>query len=392
MSRVALNQENNKLWFLQFLRGVACLLIVYVHWQTFLMNPGVLSGFIYQSGIPADYVAPALIGAIGNIVDQVKPFEIREVYLGLALFFMISGFVIPVSLEHGTKANYIIRRVARILPTAVACTILTAGVIVVGRYMEGNTVAPFSIKTIIANATFVRDILGHPYIDTAIWTLEVEVHFYIICFVLSFFSGQKKAFVILTLALAFLLVSIALTKDMGKFEYFRQYINLVALNGCFVVLMFVGVALYNYHSGNWSVAKTAFVTFALLVMNNFTLQYYSNATSGMMYANHVYAALIFVVLMLLGAKLPYSKLIDKVAEISYPLYLLHGACGYVLFYMAYKFLHSAYAAFALSGFAVIVLTILVHLIIERPSTPAGKRIAKMVEDFRFPIGIRSRDT
>ncbi|RKS17100.1 peptidoglycan/LPS O-acetylase OafA/YrhL [Pseudomonas sp. WPR_5_2] len=391
MSRTVLDQNNNRMWFLQFLRGVACLLIVYVHWQTFVMNPGSLSGIIFQSGFPADYVAPTSVVKFGVIINQTMPFDFREVYLGLALFFLISGFIIPISLERGTRVSYIIRRIARILPTAAVCTVITAGVIVIGRYVEGNAIAPFSIKTIIANAALVRDILGHPYIDTAIWTLEIEVHFYLICFVISFFSGQKKASVILAMTLAFLLVSYALTKDMGKFEYFRLYLSGIALNGCFIVLMFVGMALYNYHVGNWSIAKTALVTFVLMIMNNLILQNYSNVTSGIMYANHLYAALMFMVLMLVGERLPYSKVIDKIAEVSYPLYLLHATCGYTLFYIVYKHFNSIVSAFSLSWVIVIALTLLVHRTVERPSTPAGKRVAQLAENIRFPIGFKSRD-
>ena len=390
MDRATLDKNNNKMWFLQFARGLACLLIVYVHWLTFLMAPASLDTTIFQSVLPA-YEAPAALLAYAGAVNNILPVDFREVYFGLALFFIISGFIIPVSLEKGTRANYVIRRIARILPTAFACTVVTALVIVLGRLIEGNSVAPFSVSNVLANALLIRDVVGHPYIDTAIWTLEIEVHFYLICFVISFFSGQKKAGVILAMAFAFLLASIAFTYSEGPYEVYKRYLNVIATNGSFLVPMFIGMALYNFNAGHWSVVKTALVVFLLLVMNNLTLQYHAGAVSNIIYINHLFAVLVFAVLLLLGDKVPYFKSLDKLADVSYPLYLLHGTCGYVVFYIVYKFLHEKTAAFVLSFAVIAVLTLLVHRTIERPSTPAGKRIAKWVDETDFFARFRRRN-
>ncbi|BCX66630.1 acyltransferase family protein [Pseudomonas izuensis] len=382
MDRMTPDKNNNKMWFLQFARGLACLLIVYVHWLTFLLAPASLDTTIFQSALPA-YQAPMAVFGYAGAVGKIVPVDFREVYFGLALFFIISGFIIPVSLEKGSRANYVIRRIARILPTAFACTVITALVILFGRLLEGNTVAPFSVSSVLANAMLIRDVVGHPYIDTAIWTLEIEVHFYVICFVLSFFSGQKKAWVVLVMALAFLFVSIAYTYCNGPYEVYRRYLNVIATNGTFLVPMFIGMALYNFNAGNWSVVKTALVVVALLVMNNLTLQYHVGGTSSVIYFNHLFATLVFVVLLLLGDKVPYFSFMDKLAEVSYPLYLLHGTCGYVVFYIVYKFLHETAIALLLSFTVITALTFLVHRTIELPSTPAGKRIAKSFDKADF---------
>lgn len=391
MSRDTFEKKSNKMWFLQFLRGVACLLIVYVHWLTFLLSPASVNDLVFQSALPA-YETPMAIVAFANAVNRVLPFDFREVYFGLALFFIISGFIIPVSLEKGSKANYVIRRVARILPTAIVCTVVTSLVILVGRLLEGNAVAPFSITAVIANAILVRDVVGQPFIDTAIWTLEVEVHFYLICFVIGFFSGQKKALVILGMALAFLLASMALSHSTGPYESYKPFLNLIAMNGSFLALMFVGMALYNFNAGNWSVLKTVLVVFLLMVMNNLTLQNYASTTAGIMYVNHVYAVLVFIVLLLLGEKVPYFKGMDKLADVSYPLYLLHGSCGYTIFYIAYKEAHNTIFALTISLVTVLALTLIVHRTIELPSTPAGKWVARFVDERGFFEWFKRRAT
>ncbi|KAB0493731.1 acyltransferase family protein [Pseudomonas vancouverensis] len=374
MSGDVQRQQNDKMWFLQFLRAVACLLIVYVHWLTFILNPGSVNEFVYQTKLPA-YEASAGVITYATAVGKILPFDFREVYFGLALFFLISGFIIPVSLEKGSKVNYVVRRIARILPTAFVCTIITSLVMLAGIYVEGSSVAPFSVVAVLANALLVRDMLGQPFIDTAIWTLEIEVHFYIICFVISFFSGQKKAWVILSLPALFFLASLALTYSTGPYEIYRRYLNVIAINGSFLGVMFVGMALYNFSTGNWSVLKTAIMVFVLLVLNNLTLQNYASSTFTIIYANHVSAVLVFIRLMLLGDRVPYFKLMDKLAEISYPLYLLHGGCGYTIFYMVYKSTHNTSVSLFASFVAVSSLTYIVHWTIERPSTPVGKRVA-----------------
>lgn len=382
MSRAAPEVKNNKMWFLQFLRGVACLLIVYVHWLTFLLSPGSVNNVVFQSPLPA-YESPTVVVAFATAVGRALPFDFREVYFGLALFFLISGFIIPVSLEKGSKANYVIRRIARILPVAVACTIVTSLVILIGRLVEGDTSAPFTVFSVIANAFLVRDALGQPFIDTAIWTLEVEVHFYFICFVISFFAGQKKAWVILSMAFAFLLASMALTYCTGPYETYKPLFNLVSMNGSFLGVMFVGMALYNFYRGDWSVKKTAVVVCLLLLLNNLTLQNYTAATASIMYVNHVSAVLVFLVFLLLGDRVPYFKVMDKLADVSYPLYLLHGACGYTVFYIAYKALHSTGISLIIAAAVVTALTYIVHKTIELPSTPMGKHIAQLVDSSNF---------
>ncbi|WP_178098836.1 acyltransferase [Pseudomonas sp. H3(2019)] len=371
----------DKMWFLQFLRGVACLIIVYVHWLSFLRTPGVVNGIVYQSELPP-YSEPSIVTTIAVAMNTSLPFDFREMFFGLGLFFLISGFIIPLSLEKSTKINYLIRRIARILPTAIACTVLTAIVIIIARFIDGNTVMPFSLKTVLSNALLIRDLKGAAYVDTAIWTLEVEVHFYLICFAISFFAGQKKAIVITALALIFLGVSILTAGTDPLLIAYNLQLKLIAMNGCFMVLMFIGMSLYNFHVGNWSVRKTAAVVVALLLINHYTLRNYYSADFAVMYVNHLYAVLIFLVFFLLGDRLPYSKVMDKIANISYPLYLLHGALGYVVFYAMYKSTSVVWLSVIVTCLLVYSLTLLVHFTIELPSTPMGKKAAAFVDRAR----------
>jgi peptidoglycan/LPS O-acetylase OafA/YrhL len=93
--------------------------------------------------------------------------------------------------------------------------------------------------------------------------------------------------------------------------------------------------------------------------------------------------LVFIVLLLLGEKVPYFKGMDKLADVSYPLYLLHGSCGYTIFYIAYKEAHHTMFALTISLVTVLALTIIVHRTIELPSTPAGKWVARFVDERGF---------
>jgi peptidoglycan/LPS O-acetylase OafA/YrhL len=95
-------------------------------------------------------------------------------WLGVDLFFIISGFVIFMTLERApTITAFAIARIARLLPAFLVCLLLTAGIYAI----VGD---PVSAGVLLANATMMPEWLGFPAIDPAYWTLKWEIAFYAI--------------------------------------------------------------------------------------------------------------------------------------------------------------------------------------------------------------------
>jgi len=107
--------------------------------------------------------------------------------LGVNLFFIISGFVIAMTLRQGpTFFEFAGRRIARLLPPMIVCSIITFAVM-------WSIETPFTVARrqglagFIPSWTFTDPRLwqnifpGVDYIDGSYWSLFVEVRFYLIC-------------------------------------------------------------------------------------------------------------------------------------------------------------------------------------------------------------------
>ena len=125
---------------------------------------------------PAD-AALAPIAAVSAVT--------RYGYLGVDLFFMISGFVILWSALGRTAVDFVVSRASRLYPAFWASIAFTAlCVIVLGGMLPGYQGPPLDARTLVANATMLPTMLGATRIEDVYWTLEIEVRFYALIFLL----------------------------------------------------------------------------------------------------------------------------------------------------------------------------------------------------------------
>lgn len=106
----------------------------------------------------------------------------RYGYLGVHLFFMISGFVILWSSIGRSATDFAIGRFARLYPSFWAALALAVLLLwALGTFDEASVV---TWPHVAANATMMPTMLGSPRIDDVYWTLELELRFYALVFVL----------------------------------------------------------------------------------------------------------------------------------------------------------------------------------------------------------------
>lgn len=366
--------EKSRLWFLQASRGIACLLIVYVHWVAFLINPNGNAQSIYQMPIPGTYQSPSVVEQVLVLARHLVCFNFREVYFGLGLFFLISGFVIPLSMGKSSQIEFLFRRIFRIYPVVIVTTVLTVFLVFFARTLDGNATDPLPFSTVLANIFLVRDLVQHQFVDAALWTLEVEMHFYLVCFVIGFFNGHKKAIAILGVATFFCLTAYYSGRAVFVNTRAGVLLEIAAANSGFITLMLMGTTLFNRVFNAWSFNKTALTIVFLLLANKFCLNMYhgyGGETGEIIYSNHILAILFFIAMMLEGDRLPYSKTLDRLAEVSYPLYLLHGAGAYSVFYAVYKLTCSTLLSFSVAAVVTVALTLLVHTYVEKKAIKLG---------------------
>ncbi len=109
-------------------------------------------------------------------------------YLGVSLFFMISGFVIAMSLDSSSSPRrFLLNRAIRIYPAFIICSVLTVAYV---NLLSKWT--PFTFWEFAANMTMFGEHLHVRLINGTYWSLTVEWIFYFMMFVVSTFLGCRR--------------------------------------------------------------------------------------------------------------------------------------------------------------------------------------------------------
>ncbi|WP_038953551.1 acyltransferase family protein, partial [Bradyrhizobium japonicum] len=108
---------------------------------------------------------------------------------GVALFFIISGFVMPFSFRSYGRADFLVARFFRIYPTYWVGLTVSLTVLMFCIHLAGDATFPHTVaQLLIGYALGSRDILWEKSIDGIVWTLEIELKFYLVC-ALIFYLG-----------------------------------------------------------------------------------------------------------------------------------------------------------------------------------------------------------
>ena len=171
------------------LRAIAALLVVWLHAAaTFPMTS-------------------AETAASGGALVAIPGF-IDVGHVGVVVFFLISGFVIPFSILPDRAApvgSFVIKRILRIYPAYWLSVPLAAFVVF---WIWGTA---FSTRELLVNLTLMQDLFGVRAAEGVYWTLLVELAFYALCVVLlvtgSLFNARRVAIVAAALGLLFVVVA-----------------------------------------------------------------------------------------------------------------------------------------------------------------------------------------
>ncbi|HEY8090015.1 MAG TPA: acyltransferase, partial [Polyangiaceae bacterium] len=101
--------------------------------------------------------------------------DLHHTDFSVPMFFVVSGFVIPLTLQKCTSLrDFAFLRVSRLYPTFLVCIAMTfAAVATFG--LPGREV---STGEAVVNLTMIPRVLGAGFIEPACWTLQVELTFY----------------------------------------------------------------------------------------------------------------------------------------------------------------------------------------------------------------------
>ncbi|WP_422370076.1 acyltransferase family protein [Hoeflea sp.] len=277
----------------------------------------VLYHYLYRGAVEGGYLATGY----GNAGDAVS-----LGYLGVNLFFMISGYVIIWSASGRDWYGFAVGRVARLYPAHLVAMTITA--IVMAWWAQ----APMTtdLAQWIANLTMLAPAFGQPFMDGAYWSIVIEIIFYG-WVMIGLFTGALPRHTELAVSgwLVLILLNNLLVGSRGvELLFLTEY-------GAYFAFGAMVWRLSDQGATAWRLllAGTAMVlTFHAAEIQRLDVLLRlgdSGSALQLIIANGAIIA-VFLVAVLLGSRIAAGPWMLVLGAISYPLYLVHQNAGYIL--------------------------------------------------------------
>lgn len=322
----------NRLLQVDALRGLAAIAVVLFHFSTRFQN-------LFTTARPPSFSVP-------------------WGHYGVNLFFIISGFVIFMTLERATRPmDFIVSRFSRLYPAYWASILLT---FLVTRTL-GLPMKVVDLTTALKNFVMFHGLFGVPHVDGVYWTLEVELLFYAGMLGLYCIGGLGKVHRVAIGLMLVRWVYFAAANIWGvdlPWTIWRvlilQYLPWFAL----------GMAVYTLHRGEGSSKKMRREAYASAGLGFLTLAVQDSPGFAFLF-------LAFGVTVYGAATNRLGALKHRcwvwLGSISYPLYLLHENIGWSLMLWGQRVGVQADLAAALSLISVLGMSHLISRMIELPA-------------------------
>jgi len=370
---LAASSGEDRIWFAQMLRGIAALTVVYFHLgELFWVDNEFVAKFSYLHPIALKskplYIF--LTGWLGHNRIELGDF-------GVALFFLISGFVIPFSIFKVGNAKFLLRRCLRIYPTYIVGLSFTTLVILLECHLN-NLPVNFTARDFLANATLTFDIFPCDTIDKVNWTLITEMRFYLLCILLNSVSSLRNPFALAFAALLlcgsnFLLPWASSTAS----PFLITFVSLLGHYSPYLIFMFIGVGFHNLFQSTWPLAW--FLLVGALLLGLFYTSAFAIPSHNWvqrLVRGYTLALAVFSLVYLFRHRLKPHPVLNFFAEISFPLYVIHGLAGYALLTFLFNLHPFSLLNLAETVVIFIFLSYLLHVYVEVPTNRLGHLLTK----------------
>jgi len=333
MSAYSDQRKPTRIRELDALRGIAALMVVLFHFTTqYDGEYGHSSGYWLSFGIGRQ---------------------------GVELFFMISGFVIFMSLERSRGGReFALARARRLFPAYWVSMLLTAGTLAVVT-LPGHEV---SLIQVVVNLTMVQAFVGVRHVDAVYWTLSFELAFYG-WMLLAFKVGAIRRFERTLLMWSAATIAVMFIGG-GLFRLHLPYGVVVITLVRYANLFAAGALFYRLRVAP---SRATVALLGLTLAAELLLRPHSVLVVAVWYATFV---------LLINDRLTFLRVqpLLFLGSISYPLYLLHNYLGFVVIRQLYDWgVEGTVPLVLIPLLFFIALATTIHLAVEGPAQRLWRR-------------------
>lgn len=326
--------EKTKIVFIHQLRAIATLMVCLWH---------LTITFWYANNMIVERYHLQPLDSLGVKINSIY----REVIMGIglnfgmfgvAIFFLISGFIVPYSLKGNItlkeKIIFLVKRILRIYPSYI-CGFSITFIVLNGynRFFNGEFL--YNFKNYMIQCSLLRDWFGVPNIDGISWTLEVEIKFYVIVFIFLLLNKlySPRAIALLNIGMAVLnIIFYKRSEQILAYDIrLHRVMSILSDASVYLIFIMIGFVFYNIHSKKWDWKCGIILLQILLVCFIESIINSGNSGSIRKYIINYFGALIlFADFYIMREKIKENYLLNFVGDKSYAIYLLHSVIGYVL--------------------------------------------------------------
>jgi peptidoglycan/LPS O-acetylase OafA/YrhL len=336
---------DERFFWLDISRIIACLFVVYDHWFA-----------IYPSQNQIDFPPHTFLQD-----NLLTPFGVTQSggFIGVSIFFLISGFVITHVATSETGVEFAIKRLFRIYPVY----FISVGIWVAAEVLILKT-PNYSVdgSRILENLTLVNFFMvGQTPIVGVAWSLVVELTFYLLIFLSKkLIKISPVGFLVLINLIPLMLIE--LSRDFGD-SFF-----LFSVSATYIGIMNIGSAIYlfkrKYIGSLFCSLMTIFgYSVFLYGTHSFYPTFLSSYDSYPL--NALYAIGLFLLILFNFERVTIPIGIRRLADYTYSIYLLHGIVLPVIgYYLVRKFGFGV--TVVVSALVTLVLSKILNELIEQP--------------------------
>lgn len=227
-------------------------------------------------------------------------------YLGVHIFFVISGFVIPWSLYRASYTlrhygRFLVKRNIRLYPpylASIAISIVAANYIFAPLFHLPSVTV--TARSLLLHFAYLNDIVGVPWVNVVYWTLAIEFQWYLLVGLMFPLLASRNKLARFTGIAGMMVAYFAIGNDRLIFHS--------------IPIFLVGVFVFQYRVGIIAVREMlGFIAVMVLAMIG--------------PIGWIVAGVSVTTAMLITFSKFHNRGLDRVGDVSYSLYLLHLPIG-----------------------------------------------------------------